>query len=208
MKSIALALLLGSVASVKLNFATGLEEDEMDVKIHMSDGDYNSKKGFEPANFAQAGWVELPICQYENPQYTNYFPRNMKLPDGEIPLADDLSNSGKATCKGYYRSKDADRLNYKTPKYVPPESKQAYDPVIRERQDQIIPNTEHQVTQQEEGHIDKTDGSDGPELKYNQRTNDRDDWRGENNGVAWWDGKGTRPDWNYARPAQPNGSSP
>ena len=138
----------------------------------------------------QAGWVELPICKYENPQYTDYVPKNMKLPDGSIPLDADMSNVGKATCKGYYRSTDADRLNYETPTYTPPQYNQTYDPVVRERQDQIIPDTEHQVTQQAHGHIDKTDGSDGPTQPYNQTINTRDEWNGQNKGNAWWNGEG------------------
>ena len=224
MKNLVVAALIGAVASVKLNWASGVDQDDVNVDIHMNEGRYTSESGFISApedpnvkpvatGLAQvdARWVELPICQYENPQYNTYFPRNMKLPNGQIPLADDLSNSGKATCKGYYRSKDADRLNYETPEWKPNNTKQAYDPVIRQRGDQPIPATEHQVTQHQQGEIEPNDGRDGPELKYNQRTNARDDWKGENkNRQAWWNpaAGGAPPKWNTANPGQPAGSTP
>ena len=84
----------------------------------------------------RARWVELPDCKSA---------ATLALPD--IELKADLSNAIIATCKVF-------RGIYPDPVPATPDTTrrtdlQVYDPVIHTSGGVIIPNEEHQVTQQE-----------------------------------------------------------
>lgn len=107
-------------------------------------------------------WVELPNCKP--------LPPNLSVL--EIPLEDDLSNASIATCKTGMPS------DWDTPAFSPPAGLNAagmaklafgmtfnpmiYDPVMHEHYNEEEIDFEHQVTQQANGQVNPTEGTDGP----------------------------------------------
>ena len=89
-----------------------------------------------------------------------------------IPLVDDLSNAAIATCKprpaevtAATTQRATDRATAATSDAANPKGPKIYDDVIRQA-GPAIPDHEHQVTQQAQGKLNPTDGSDGPRGKF------------------------------------------
>lgn len=109
---------------------------------------------------AKAKWVELPNCSYGT------------LGQDDVPLKDDLSNAIIATCKAYNPTATAPapgepgesttqtyQKQWKND-YTHWQSGPIYDAVMYTSKPLV--DHEHQVTQHQDGHIDPTDGSEGP----------------------------------------------
>lgn len=166
MKSIlALALCLGSSAAHRLHqrFATGMNGDEdLGEDIIMKGEPYHYHQKHEPSLLqTESRWVELPDCG--------------TLGTDDVPLKDDLSNAIIATCKAYnpnyvpydpttappppptkveaYQTQWGTNYSYWAPDPI-------YDPIFHTKYP--IAEHEHQVVQHEQGHIESTDGSQGP----------------------------------------------
>ena len=97
----------------------------------------------------RARWIELPDCKSA---------ATLSLPD--IALKEDLSNAIIATCKVF-------RGIYVTPAPTPADTSRRtdlkiYDAVIHPWKNIVIPNEEHQVTQQEEGELDPSGNGTNP----------------------------------------------
>lgn len=146
MRTIAIAALLGAINAYQLNqhFATGMNGDEdLGQDIIMKGDKFHYQQALAQAAAAEgsgvrARWIELPDCPYGN------------LPANQIALRTDLSNAIIATCKSWAgKNSVAPVVPPPTPGPTSPAvDVKVYDAVIKASK-VTIPDTEHQVTQQE-----------------------------------------------------------
>lgn len=165
-KYIALALFAGSSCAyrIKSKFATGMNGDEdlgEDIIMKGEPYHYNQKIA-QPSSFLQTDsrWIELPDCGV------------IVAGDEQVALKDDLSNAVFATCKSYnpaytppvptppgptreqiYQMGWGSNYTYWVPDPI-------YDPIFHTSE--ILYDKEHQIVQHQDGHVDPTDGLNGP----------------------------------------------
>jgi hypothetical protein len=160
--SLAVAVLIGAVAPVKINWAQGLNDDELEQERSKFDSfaQTTAASAAKTGSGVRAKWVELPDCQgLVEPGATFAW----KAAAGEvIPLEADLSNAIIATCKGAFVA-----VPVPTPSApaaittnIPVAKSQIYDPVWKTST--VIPDHEHQVSQLQNGKINATDQTTGP----------------------------------------------
>jgi hypothetical protein len=159
---------MASCSAMRLEhkWAVGYTDDDIHLGKVTPDQQDALNKQFKKNKYAMvqtgadAKWVELPNCGYGT------------LAGDEVPLKDDLSNAIIATCKAYnptatapappaaeppatatYRAQWGKDYNHWEPAPI-------YDAVMYTSKPLV--DHEHQVTQHQDGHIDPTDGTEGP----------------------------------------------
>jgi hypothetical protein len=157
---IAVAMLISAVSTVKINWAEGLNDNEIAPSKFDSFAQTTANAVSQQGSGVRAKWIELPNCQSKvlEGAVVSFDPAFGET----IPLADDLSNAIIATCKGAYVAAPAPVVVAPAAitTNIPVAQSQIFDPVWKTSV--VIPDTEHQVSQLQHGMFNATEQTTGP----------------------------------------------